>query len=128
MSCHFLKAHGSRIFLLAKMVILSKRRSKCLKFIYLHQNTSFVHPSVAFHPDQTNDLNSSTLNGSLKDSEETNLPNVYNIDTNQYLFLKIDKNHHWIYPFSIHLIRIANWNVPLSSRSLPSPHRKEKMF
>ena len=41
-----------------------------------HQNTSFV-PSVAFHPDQTNEHDSSTLNGSLDYSEETNLPNAY---------------------------------------------------
>ena len=49
-----------------------------------HPNTSFVHPSVAFHPDQTNDHNSANLNGSLENSEETNLPNVSIIDTNQY--------------------------------------------
>ena len=41
-----------------------------------HPNTSFV-PVVAFHPDQTNEHDSSTLNGSLDYSEETNLPNAY---------------------------------------------------
>ena len=51
-----------------------------------HPNTSFVHSpvAVAFPPDQTNDHNSSILNGLLDDSEETNLLNVSNIDTNQY--------------------------------------------
>ena len=96
-----------------------------------HPNTSFVHPSVAFHPDQTNDYNSATLNGSLLDSEETNLPNVYNIDTNQYPDFSIPENIQespLVLSFLYTFITIANWNVPLSSSSLPSPHRKEKMF
>ena len=58
-----------------------------------HPNTSFVHHSIiAFHPDQTNDHNSSTLNGSLDDSAETNLPTVSNIDTNQYPDFSIPEN------------------------------------
>ena len=57
-----------------------------------HPNTSFLHPSVAFHPDQTNDHNSATLNGSLEDSEETHLPNVSNIGTNQYPDFSIPEN------------------------------------
>ena len=87
-----------------------------------HPNTSFV-PAVAFHPDQTKEHDSSTLNGSLIQKKRISLMHILS-----FLFLRIYKNRHWIYPFSIHLIRIANWNVPLSSRSSPSPHRREKMF